>query len=771
MTDEPAQGGGLLQERDLVTLVGRIAATDDIDAAFDLLCGTVVAGGSWQRAYYAALLPSSNLAFGAAGIEPEERAALRTVQARYGPLERSDSRRRLLQMHRLAPDLDVCFVPAGLRAGLPDEILGGPAGSQELEGRWEAGDDLVLVPHDHSGRPLGMLALSGPRDGRRPTDADLPELRALLALVAAGAAVILAKEDALERGRSESRDILAYVASMTGAAERQDMLDRIAEQCARIARYQRSVLTVHLDDGPMVGAWNITADQRQGFLDAATATTPERVAERRRAIRAYAFEGTGICYIPHDADVSRSSGFVRGPADVVGSWHPADRLILLVQAQPGEEFGTLSLDMPEHGTVPTQDRLGPLRVAESFLHLGATLLRARMLDAHLVRSNRLEALGTLAAGVAHDFNNIIGVMLGYASLLRMKVEGDENLVRMTGAIEEAAQRAAALTGRLRGLTRGGRGEPRPVDVASLLEDCARVARETFDRRIEIVSDIPEDLPQVAGDVAQLYRCLMNVCVNARDALPEGGRIEMRMRAEQGPSVIGGDTDHLWVHVVVDDDGPGIDASLADRVFEPFFTTKARSDNRGLGLFTAYNVIRAHEGTIQIAPSPLGGTRVRILLPALEIDPDEDGRGDPKDRRALLSDYDEPIAPAHVLIVEDEEPLQHLMVAGLELLGHSADVVGDGDAAVEQLTRSAGAYDLVVLDLVLPKRSGLDVFRHLQRIKPDLAVLLSSGNVEEGLSHADLLEKVTGVLQKPWRMEDFQDAVQHVLRVKQEGAAG
>ncbi len=756
----------------LPDLVEHLALAPSCSAAFELLCERVVEHTPWTRAYFVGLMPASGLAFGAAGISDAEHEELAETQKRYGPRERAENRERVLTLHRLADGLDIAFVPSGCRDGLPSDILGADVGDGENGDRWQAEDDLVLLPHSADGTPLGMLALSAPRHGLRPTPDDVPELAALLHMVRSAALVIFAQDQALSVGKSESRRILQYVETLTGVAERQELADRIAEQCARIAGYQTAVLTVHMDDGPLIGAWNVTADQRERLRGAAEATSPERSAARRKAVREFAFPGTGICFVPHDADLHRSAGFVSTPGEFLGSWHPDDRLFVMVSTRRGTDFGVLSLDMPDDGSIPTEERLGPLRVAESFLQLGATLLQARLMDAHLVRSNRLEALGTLAAGVAHDFNNIIGVMLGYASLLRMKAAGDEDLLRMTGAIEESATRAAALTARLRGLTRGGTGEPRPVDVGSLVEDCARVARETFDRRIEISCEVAPDLPPVTGDVAGLYRCLMNVCVNARDALPTGGTIRMVARAERSPGFLGGDPSRTWVHVIFDDDGPGIDEALQDRIFEPFFTTKARSENRGLGLFMTYNVVRAHNGTIQVARAPSGGTRVRVMLPASDVLPPDEVATGP---HGFPLDYDVRVRPSHILVVEDEEMLQDLIVTGLELLGHSADVVGDGAAAIERLDRSASAYDLVVLDLVLPKRSGLDVFRHLQAVKPDLPVIVSSGNVEEGLQDAELSEKIAGILEKPWRLEEFQEAVQGVLlthgRGGENGAAG
>ncbi|MDJ0976786.1 MAG: ATP-binding protein [Planctomycetota bacterium] len=751
----------------LLDLLEHLALASDCNASFDLLCEWVVGTGHFSRAYYAGVLPAYGLAFGAAGLDCEERERLAERERRWEPRERTRNRERVLAMYRVADALDVVFVPEGMREGLPNIVLGGPPGEGAPGERWEAGDDLVLLPHSADGTSLGMLALAAPASGRRPTDDDLELLTQLLAVVRAGAQVVFARDAGLSVGKNQSRRILEYVETLTGAAERQELADRIAEQCARIAGYQTSVLTVHMDDGPLIGAWNVTADQRERLRAAAESTSLERSAARRRAVREFAFPGTGICYVPHDADLQRSSGYGRTSETMVGSWHPDDRLFLMVSARRGTDFGVLSLDMPDDGSMPTEDQLGPLRVAESFLQLGATLLQARMMDAHLVRSNRLEALGTLAAGVAHDFNNIIGVMLGYASLLRMKAAGNEDLVRMTSAIEESATRAAALTARLRGLTRGGTGEPRPVDLGGLVEDCVRVARETFDRRIEISADVMDDLPPVVGDVAALYRCLMNVCVNARDALPDGGAIRIAARAERSPGFLGGDASRTWIHVLVDDSGPGIDEELQDRIFEPFFTTKARSDNRGLGLFMSYNVVRAHNGTIQVARSPLGGTRVRVMLPASDALPDDEVPTGPE---GFPLDYDVRVKPAHVLVVEDEEMLQDLIVTGLELLGHSADVVGDGALAIERLSRSASAYDLVVLDLVLPKRSGLDVFRHLQGLDPTLPVIVSSGNVEEGLQDPALSAKVAGILEKPWRLEEFQDAVQRVLLQQGEAAA-
>lgn len=732
----------------LFAALAAVGAAETLDAAADAACAAATAQGPWRRAVFVQVLPSG-LVFGSHGLPDEERTAMRVALMRFGPVERSANRLYVLDAHRFAPDLDAAFIPVERRQRLPPVLLQGPAGDAPPGERWEPGDELVLLPHAAGGASLGTLALSEPADGRRPGPGALAALRQLLGFASAVGALLRSRERAVESGREQARRVLEHVRSLARADEVDALLDRLAEVCARLAGYHVAVLTAHMDDGAHVGAWNVSAAERERFQRSSRGTTVESTARKRARIRSLAFPGTGIAFVPHDAPLERSSAFVAGRSAPGGTWHPEDRLFLLLRTTQGHDIGVLSLDEPLDGRAPSAGALGALLVAERFLDLGGALLETRLLQAQVERTQRLEAVGTLVTGIAHDFNNLLGAIMGYASLLRVQLPEGSELAPTVRTLEEACERAAGLTRRLRALTQTAPLEKHAVDLAQVVRDTARVARETFDRRITVETDLAPDLPPVLGDAGALSRALLNLCINARDAQPDGGRIRLSATA-LGPGEGLAPTE---VVVDVQDDGPGLSPQARAHLFEPFFTTKPRGKGTGLGLFAAWSTARAHGGSLEALEAASGGARLRLKLPASGAGPRR-GSAAPGDPRAPRG--------RRVLVVEDEGAMQDLIARGLELLGHRVECAWDGQEAIDVLEQRAEAFDLVLLDLLLPRRSGAEVFRVAKALRPELPVILSSGNVEEALLDADLKAGVAATLPKPWSLPQLQEVVQHVL---------
>lgn len=762
MSETPAATRFQPEAADVARLMREMAAAESADHGFDLLCGWVVANTGWQRAAFVKL-QGSGLVTGQFGLPPEVAERVRHRGGRISAQERDRNRARVLAGWRIADDLDVIFVPVEKRANLPRLVVsagdeaGGPGGEH-----WQPGDELCLLPHDDEGRFLGQLCLAAPEHGLRPGPQDHALLRDLLEYVRAAAELMAARERAFDRGQAEARRVLEYVESLTSLVSMDELLDRIAELCARIAGFRTSLLSIRMDDGSRIGSWNIPQAELARFRENSAQTPSARKAAKLEQIRRYRLGDTQIAFIPHDADVMRSSAFTQSPGGSEGAWHPEDRLFILVRSGAGHDIGVLCLDAPLDGQVPSSDTLGPLRVAERFLQLGTALVEGRVLEAHLVRARRIEALGNLAAGVAHDFNNLVGVMMGYASLLTAELRGQANLLSMAEAIEKAARRAGDLTDRLRAITRAPAGERRELDLLELISDCVATARSTFDRRIEISTQFPDSLAQVLGDVGQLTRAIMNVLINSRDAMPDGGSLRVRVEEDVAPGILlDGESTH-WVAVEIADTGTGIDDRHVDRVFEPFFSTKSKDEGSGLGLFQTYNTLKSHGGTVQIGRRPDGGgTLVSIRLPALTSrtrrPTEAPAQAAPLTREALAS-----AQPARILAVEDEPALQALLRDSLSVAGHTVEVVGDGEAAIQRIDEGLDDVDLIVLDLFLPKRSGVEVFHHLRDSGHAIPVLVSSGNVEEGLQDARLRNGVAGVLRKPWRLQDLLGAAEQAL---------
>ena len=688
----------------LFAALARVAQAESLEAAADVACEAVVARGRWGRAAFVYVLPHG-LVFGSAGLSDAEKEMLRTNLGRFGPVERSTNRLFVLESYRIVPGVDVAFIPVERRARLASMQLRAPQGRGTAGERWEPEDELVLLPHTEQGASLGTLALSAPADGRRPGPDALPDLRALLAFAGAVGALLRARDRAVESGREQSRRVLDYVQSLANLDDVETLLDRVAEICARLAGFHVGVLTAHMEDGAHVGAWNLPPEERAAFWKNSRGSTLEGTAGKRARIRAMAFPGTGIAYVPHDADLSRSHAFVAGKTMPGGTWHAEDRLFVLLRTTQGRDIGVLSLDEPGDGRAPTASSLGALRVAERFLDLCGALLETRLLRAQVERTQRLEAVGTLVAGIAHDFNNVLGAIMGYASLLRVQLPPDSELTSTVRVLEESCERAAGLTRRLRALTQAAPTQKQSLDVAALVADAAKVARDTFVPRLTVETDLKPGLPPVMGDAGALSRALLNLCINARDAQRDGGRMTLRAYAETPPE--GGAP--TAVRIEVEDDGPGLSPSARQHLFEPFFTTKPHGKGTGLGLFSAWSTARGHGGSLEAVERRETGALFRLRLPAAGAPvrkPDPAAVANPAERR-------------RVFVVEDESPIQDLIRHGLEMLGHHVEAVWDGQEAIDVLERRAGDFDLVILDLLLPRRSGTEVFHVLRGLRQDL----------------------------------------------------
>ncbi len=768
MSGDAAPRGPWASVAEVLADLEHVAAAPTPDETLDRLCGVLEARGDFERVAAVRVLPTGP-AFGAAGLPPAERARLRGAQPRVGPAERDRNRAWVLAHHRLAPGLDVCFVPCEARPAADWVHLASPAGSGAPGERWEAGDELLLVPHATDGASLGCVDLAAPRSGRRPTPRDAPRLAGLLAFARRALAGLDAVARAEERGREATRRVIAAMESLTSAGDMEELIQQVTETCTRLAGYRVGVLTVHLEDGPHLGHYNLAPGEVEAFLDSQRGTTVEGTAAKRRRIRELAFPGTSIAYVPHTVDLKRGQAFRPSRPDAgLHSWHEDDRLFLLMTGRDGRDCGVLSLDEPLDGHAPHPDALGSLRLAERFLALGTALIETRQAQVQLARSRRIEALGTLAAGVAHDFNNLVGVILGYASLLRLTTPDAVATARMAAQIEEACRRAAALTGRLRDFSPMRVLAREPVEPTALLEGVVERARARAARGVRVESDVAPDLPEIFGDATELARCLDQIATNALEAAPDGGLVRIEGRADEG-AYRPGEPRRRSVRISVEDNGPGIPEDLRERVFEPFFSTRPRQEHEGLGLFVAFTIARAHGGLLEVGARPGGGTSVHLMLPVPLGEAASPAPGPAAGARP--AGLPAPGGRARILVVEDEPAIQEVLRQALDLLGHGHEIVGDGEAALDALEAGADRFDVLLLDLVLPRRSGLEVFRRARALKPDLPVILSSGNVEEGLVHPELAAGLSAVLPKPWAVGDLERALDRVLRLRPRGRGG
>ncbi|MBI3210254.1 MAG: response regulator [Candidatus Solibacter usitatus] len=372
-----------------------------------------------------------------------------------------------------------------------------------------------------------------------------------------------------------------------------------------------------------------------------------------------------------------------------------------------------------------------------------TQLRRRVedLESQLAQAQKLLAIGSLAGGVAHDFNNLLTAILGYASVLREDPAIPPHVLEALDVIEKAAERASQLTAQILGFARRGTGRRTRVDVHHTLSEVADLLRHTIDKNIRLESKLEAATPRVMGEASQIFQVFLNLALNARDAMSEGGTLTL------GTENAGGS-----VRVLVSDTGPGIPEPIRGRIFEPFFTTKDPGKGTGMGLTVVQSIVRAHGGSIELDDSGPGAC-FHVLLPLA------------RDRAPLSG---EPAAAAAqkgrgcVLVVDDEEVVRQVAVRMLASAGYTAVCVRDAQAALDYYQERGCEIDIVIVDLVMPGLSGGQLFEQLREIDPSVRIVLTSGYNRDAAIDALIAAGAKGFLQKPYRLAKLAETLRTAL---------
>ncbi len=369
------------------------------------------------------------------------------------------------------------------------------------------------------------------------------------------------------------------------------------------------------------------------------------------------------------------------------------------------------------------------------------------LSEQLRQAEKLTAIGQLAGGVAHDFNNQLAGILGYAELLAKRLH-DDVLRRYADGIIRSALRASDLTRQLLAFARKGRNLSVPTDPGRLVQEVVDLLQHSIDKRIEIRQHLEAHQAQVLGDPTQLQNALLNLGLNARDAMPQGGVLTFTTRlSTNGPD---------QVEIMVSDTGVGMDAAVRQRLFEPFFTTKQAGKGTGLGLAAVYGTVQNHSGSISVASEPGRGSTFTIRLPRLLEPPSSSSR--PTTVRTPL-----PRKTARILVIEDEEIVRSMVEELLGELGYQVISAPDGETAIARFQAEWRDLDLVLLDLILPRISGAELFASLRQIDPGVRVVVSSGYSLDGTAQELIDAGAIGFVQKPYQGEQIAAALADALK--------
>ena len=397
--------------------------------------------------------------------------------------------------------------------------------------------------------------------------------------------------------------------------------------------------------------------------------------------------------------------------------------------------------------------------ASSILSIGTDVTERKKLEAQSLRAQRMESIGTLAGGIAHDLNNVLTpILMSIEMLRRPGMTADE--VETVDAIETSAQRGADMVKQVLLFARGLSGERVPVPPASLLRDTFRIARESIPKSIEVRIEAGKDLPWIDADATQLQQVLINMAVNARDAMPDGGVLTLSAQAIflDGGYVAMNANARVGPYVVLEvtDSGHGIPAGIRDRIFDPFFTTKDVGKGTGLGLSTSLAIIKAHGGFINVYSEPEQGTTFRVYLPALSPQAEPTG--------PAPAAIEAPHGSGELILLVDDEPgIRSVARRTLELAGYAVVEAGNGAEALAEFARSSGKVRLAVVDMSMPVMDGAATIRALHHLDPKVRILSSSGLGANGAFAKAASAGVRHFLQKPYTAASLLTMVQQALQ--------
>jgi PAS domain S-box-containing protein len=388
--------------------------------------------------------------------------------------------------------------------------------------------------------------------------------------------------------------------------------------------------------------------------------------------------------------------------------------------------------------------------------VGQDITALRQADQRSLRAKRLESLGTLAGGVAHDINNALAPILLASGLLRRQAPDSARLIDI---LESSARRGAAMVQQLLTFAKGVDGERVRVPIDGIIAEVESIVGSTFPKNIALSATCPDAALAVVGDATQIHQVLVNLCVNARDAMPEGGRLALRAYARSVSLAeladLGTAEPGRYVVIEVTDTGCGIAPELQERIFEPFFSTKSPDKGTGLGLSTALGIVRSHRGFMRAASAPGGGTTCSVYLPAAppSSDPAPRAQANPE----LLG------CGETILVVEDEPAVREVFRQLLQANGFKVRTASDGVAAMEVVSDASVHLDGVITDLHMPNMDGVELAREIARVRPGLGVILSSGRIDRSESAGLASLGFAAQIEKPFTIQRLAEAMRVLLR--------
>jgi two-component system, cell cycle sensor histidine kinase and response regulator CckA len=405
-----------------------------------------------------------------------------------------------------------------------------------------------------------------------------------------------------------------------------------------------------------------------------------------------------------------------------------------------------------------KDNLGK---PNGFVGITKDITQRKQLEKQIRQTQKVQSIGTLAGGIAHDFNNILGIILAYSSVLERTSQDPNKFAQSIKSINSAVNRGAALVRQILTFARQTDVSIKPMSVLELAHEVVAMLQETFPKVIEFRKDFEKGVPLISADHSQIHQAVLNLCVNARDAMPKGGVITVGIRTFPLEKVIQqfpGATFEQYVCLSVSDTGTGMDETTKSRIFDPFFTTKELGKGTGLGLSVVFGVVQSHYGFISVDSEVGEGTTFHLYFPV----PQEFRKGREEKEKKLT----EPKGGTEtILFIEDEELLRTAVQSELELSGYTVHIAVDGLEAIEVFKQHQKEISLVLTDIGLPKKSGVDIFHQLRQINPKIKIILASGFISPDQKSELMKDGANEFIQKPYVLTEVLYKIREVLDEK------
>lgn len=462
--------------------------------------------------------------------------------------------------------------------------------------------------------------------------------------------------------------------------------------------------------------------------------------------------GTSMAQLLEPGELQRLSALIQ--QKLVEEGDPGTVVETRLKAADGEY-----VEVEIHGTILYDGDGGPVGIQGVTRDIRQRR-RAEQREAQLLQNEKMLSLGRLAGGVAHDFNNLLAVVLGNVDCLRHEGEFSDEAEQMLLEVQHAAERARDLTANLLTYSRNAPLETRVVDLNAVLEQFRRLLKHLLEENIEVRLETTPEPALVQADAGQLEQLLMNLVVNARDAMPDGGCLRLTTERTQPEADGAGPLPEQFILLTVTDNGCGMDPSIQSKIFEPFFTTKEVGQGTGLGLATVYAIVEQHGGRIEVESHPGDGCTFRVFLPAASppaesTQPEKPVVAVPQEKK-VASDQPE------ILVIEDEPSVRSLIRRVLSGKGYQITEAQDGEQALARAREHQRPFDLVVSDVVMPKMPGPEVVLQLRQIHPQTRVLFISGYTGGALQRSGLSSKER-LLAKPFTVASLLEAVEEILQ--------